>query len=367
MRPSSATVLLLLVVTGLWRWGEVVTHADVLPDERSYVAASRHLAEGGSAYEEPTYVYPSLLARAVRRTSSLVGEIQTLQILRGLSLGGTVLLVTLALALVEWPWPLRALAGMAYVTCAPAVRIATDLGNIAGLSGSLALVALVCWQRRPVLSGAALGMGLALKPIAPLAPLALAFHRSSAPIRQQWLAAGSCAAVGALTLLPDIHRVSEAFANSARPGSVYNFSLHRILEGLGIPIPAAAVFVLTAASLVLFLRSRELDRQALLIVAIGFSIASLPILWAHSLLLLLPAQLLAVDRAVRTLIIGRLAETDRQRFLAMLALAAVVASLLPHAVGTVDGLPGWSVPIILAYPLVAALLVTWYAIGPRHT
>ncbi|MDH3254042.1 MAG: glycosyltransferase 87 family protein, partial [Acidobacteriota bacterium] len=188
-KKTQLALVLVLIAVALWRWSGIVRTPTVLPDEQVYLRAAQHLGLGESPYDEPGYFYPPPIATFVLAASARLGEIGALQLLRALSLAGLTLAVWLSLLAISCPWWMRLAAGAAYITLAPAVEIATALGNAAGIAAGLVLVGLFSWRRRPLLAGVALGIGLAFKPVAPLAPLLLALHRPTDSTRNHLIAA----------------------------------------------------------------------------------------------------------------------------------------------------------------------------------
>ena len=362
VRRSDFALLLILALTALWRWGETVAAPTVLPDEQVYLRAARHVEAGRSPYSEIGYFYPPPIATLVHLTTPHFGEIGALQLLRGLSLAGLTIAVWLSLLAVSWPGYARAFAGILFITLAPAVQIATTLGNAAGLAAGLVLIGLLSWQRRPIIAGLVLGFGLAIKPIAPLAPLLLAFHRPAKSTRRHWLAAIISVVATAVACLNGVRHLPGLLANARGHTNPYNFSLHRVLSSFGLELPTVLILLVAAAVALLISRRRPLTQSDLLTVAVTASLVGLPILWAHSLLLLLPVQLLAIDRCARALPRWQ-TSARRQHVEIVLAALALVSTILSHATGTTQGIPDWGSAIIRVVPLLSIPYLGWFVFG----
>jgi hypothetical protein len=355
------TLLVLLVVTAIWRWSPVAATNLPLPDERVYLRAADHVQAGESPYTEPGYFYPPPLAYAVASTASEIGAIESLRILRLLSLVGIVISVWLSARLVHWHPALVAGVSAAFVVTAPAVDIATSLGNVGGAANGLVLTGLLCWHARPVSSGISLGAGLVLKPIAPLAPLLILAHRPRPKSNRPVTAALTTITAAAALLAPWGNQLAGFLGNARGHTNPYNFSLHKLLADLGLELPPLAVSATVATLAIVVLRRAPVSRTSLLAIVIGTNLLALPILWAHTLLLLLPVQFLAVDACVRSFA-HQPGTSHPSRVTVGLASAAIAATLLAHAVGTTYGLPAWAALFARAVPMCSIAFLTWFVV-----
>jgi hypothetical protein len=356
------TLLVLLSVTAAWRWSPVIATDLPLPDERVYLRAARHVEVGESPYSESSYFYPPPLAHVIAATSAKIGTIGALRILRLLSIVGIVFSVWLSARLVSWHLGLLAGLVAIFIAFAPAVDIATSLGNAGGLATGLVLAALLCWHRRPARSSISLGAGLALKPIAPLAPLLILTHRSSPKSTRQVVVSVATVAIAGALLAPWCGQLAGFLENARGYTNPYNFSLHRLLADLGLELPPVAVSAVVGTLAVVIVRRSTVSRNSLLTIVIGTSLLALPILWAHTLLLLLPIQLLALDACGR--VFARKPQSGRPtRLTGALASVSVAATLLAHAAGTTFGLPSWAGVIARAVPMSAVAFLTWFVVA----
>jgi hypothetical protein len=242
----------------------------------------------------------------------------------------------------------------------PAVRIATVFGNVAGLAAPLILLGLVLWKRRPIASGATLALGLVIKPIAPLAPMLLLFHRPATGGRQHWLAAIACAFTGIVFGTIGIEYLPDLLTNAGQSSSPYNFSLHKILVEIGLNVPPLLVSLSIAVTILALVRTRKLGRTDLLTIAVTSSLFTLPMVWAHSLLLMLPIQLLAIDRCAQAIL--KWDSLERlQRLTTVLVLLATAATFFCDAIA-VQGLPRFGVNLARLTPLLSSALIAWFVV-----
>jgi hypothetical protein len=357
-------IVVLLVVTAIWRWSPIVATDLPLPDERVYLRAADHVAAGESPYAEPGYLYPPPLAYALASPASAIGAIgaiDSLRILRFLSLAGIVVSVWLSARLVHWHPALVAGLSAAFVATAPPVDNATSLGNVGGAANGLVLTGLLCWHARPVSSGISIGAGLVLKPIAPLAPLLILAHRPRTKSTRPVTAALVTITAAAALLAPSGTQLVDFLGNARGHANPYNFSLHKLLADLGLELPPLAVSATVATLAIVILRRATVSRTSLLAIVIGTNLLALPILWAHMLLLLLPVQFLALDACARAFA-RQPGAGHHPRSTVALASVAVAATLLAHAVGTTYDLPAWAALIARAVPMCSIAFLTWFVV-----
>jgi hypothetical protein len=210
------------------------------------------------------------------------------------------------------------------------------LGNVVTL---LLPLAAVVWRRReqPWAAGAALGAAIAIKLVLwPLAFWLLAARRvRTAAVATAWAAASTLIAWAAIGFAgfrdyPDLLSVNTDLY------ATHSWSLLAGGVGLGLPRFAAGALMwlvgstLLGASLTVTRRGREREGFCLAMIA---SLALLPIVWIHSLVVLV-VPLAVVARSLN------------RQWLAFLALwlTAVVPRPLAHVESAPDGVPGavWS-------------------------
>jgi hypothetical protein len=365
-------LLLFLVAVGLWKWGDDLRAPVIKPDERPYADAVRHLQEGGSPYDAPGYFYPPVFAVTADLATQRLGELGFLIPLRHLAFAGLCLAIWLSLIWAEWPLIPSLAVGTLLLLFAPAVRVATTLGNAAGLMTGLALIGLMGWKKQPVLAGISLGLSIAFKPAVLLAPLLLAASRPEEPTRRHRLAAASALGVMGLLLLVGIEHLPGLAQNIREPANPYNLSLRQLLGVLGLDLPISLLFFFVAVAGLYWVTRRSVSTRDLLVMILVVNLLAVPILWVHSLILFLPVALTGLERSGRGLLSqqGVAARGERAvstRYLDLLALLAVAALQLAHAAGTLHGLPNWAHGPAIAVPLLSIPYLGWYVLRPTVT
>lgn len=297
------------------RWWVYFVWPIPLNDEMTYFRAASSLARGGSPYQ-PGYLYPALpaiLSAFAIRHLSVGGWTLSLRFLNDV---GAAVMTWLAVCWLPWQWWKRTLLGAAIVVLSPAVHFAIFTANMSLLTGGLVAVALLVWPRLPLLSGTLLGISVGLKPFAPGAIAVLGLHRSRPDRhRRAWLSAGVATLVGAALLfgLPDSTQFLRLHINRIDP-MLRTVSVHRLAHLLGW---GHHLFLLSAGLLLVALwlvRRRRLNVGELYGAAVATALATTPIVWAHTMIITLPLQVLAVQRAVVRLRDGSEAVARRRRY-----------------------------------------------------
>lgn len=361
--PARIALLIFLILAAALRWGGDLWEVYPKPDETVYVQAAEHWSAGRSPYQEGGYFYTPVFAWAAAELTELATSLGYLRIQRALNLLGICVAAWLALRIARWRTAPAIVVGVLWVSAAPGVALSIEVGNAAGLPTALTLAGLWVWLRRPHLAGVSLGLGQGLKPIAPLAALCLLARKGSD--RSSSLRAGAIA-VGttALLLLVGWRYLGDLLANAAGSANPYNFSLQRVLAGLGLRIAPVWITVTLAAVGLWWIARRRLSRAELLVVALTLNLLAAPILWAHSLMLFLPVQLLAASQLARSLRAnGWRLDAARRRaalphVLAGLALASTVFS---GSLGASTTAAAWLQSLVLAVPYVSVLYLGVYA------
>ena len=347
-----------LAVAGLFcvcvlRGGAELLHAGPLNDELAYAAAAQRVEVGKSPYGGTGYLYPPLLAHLLGLLDAVVGDRATWILLRLANHGSLALLAWVSSGLLPFSsiWR-RWLAAALFLAAAPAVGFALFTANVSPLVATLAVLALFTWRQSPLAGGAALGLSIALKPIAgPAVPL-LALQRI-APRAPAWWAASTAALVTTASIVAIDHGAAflRAFGTVTLPIG-RSASLHRLLSLSGLPeaVPVLSLGVLTVAAVVV--ARVPLRRSDLAAVLLAASVMATPVVWSHTLLVTLPLQARAWAVARR---LGR----SRQA----LALLSILALQLAEGVTGIDHLPAASqvvavLPIALAPAVLAWLVVT---------
>jgi len=175
-------------------------------------------------------------------------------------------------------------------------------GNVSPLVAGLVCLALFLWPRFPVLAGIVLGVGLFIKPMALLLPLAILAAPGSA--RRGWVTAGISGALFAMSLGGGL-KIAALPGWDAQIHAHTNMALVRGLSQFGLPVPALVIVALVAVLVGVAMRWGPLMRvdawHRTARVGLGGSILALPVVWNHTLILVLPLLTWAGATAVRDL------------------------------------------------------------------
>ncbi len=360
--------LLVLMLVPLVRWWPMVTETQIpLGDEVAYFNAFELVAAGESPFEEPDYLYPSVFAYAGSWSFVHLGRTWTDALLQGLNLLGLASVIWCSMAWLSWTVPRRLMAGAVFILLAPQVRYSVEFNNFSLAVAGMVLGGLLLVPRRPFVAGLLLGSSVALKPIAPLAVGCLLLARHEAKPRQRWLAAVAAMLVAAGLILPFPH-LDELLALTDTDRVAATISLHRFPKLFGFELNAlwiSAPLALAAVALVARLR---LGRARFLCFAVTASIAVTPLVWSHTLVLLLPLEVLALAVAADRWAAVRARPTDASHappwlepVLVVLAVAAIQLSAGAGSIGdqgVLLQLFGAGVPAVSPLALLAYLLRT---------
>jgi hypothetical protein len=333
-RRLAALCALAFVALGAWRFrDELFLARTVQSDLAGYLRAFDRLERGASPYDDPNYLYTPAFAVVGNAADRALGARAFVQAFRGGCLLSAGLLVWLSLRQVRWPWPAQ-LGAASLVVASGLLDNGIHCANATVLLAGPLTAALLLGERHPWPGGAAAGTLNAMKPLAMTALAVVATPaRGRRPGRQQLAAAGA-AAVAILLWLAVRHDLLPAMLrrSGGLPEQGHQLSLHRALYQLGIHVPAALVFALvTLAACALVWRHATSHGQR---VAIGLAASALavPVVNPSTLLLTLPLQVLALDRAAAA---WSAARGDRWRRGAELALVAAAVVGVHGALGTV--------------------------------
>jgi hypothetical protein len=349
-KRGKVLLLLALFVAGGIRWHHAVLENQIKPDETVYVNAAQFWSQGRSPYEENGFFYTPLFASI---SSSLTGQFGTLgylKIQRTLHLVGICVATWLAVLLTAWRWWPALLVSIAWIWLSPVVALPVEIGNATGLSTALTLASLYVWSRQPFASGTALGLGQALKPIAPLAPFCLLAYRQG-PEPQRAFKAGVTSLVAlAILLLIGLRFLPGIWSNALGSSNPYNFSLQHVLSRVGVHIRPVWVTAMIGSGGLWWIATRQFSRLEFLVATLSLNLFAAPILWAHSLLLFFPVHLLAAERMARSLpgTSGVLAASPH-----IVAGLAIVSTVFTSSIGGLLAAPDWIQGAVLAVPLLS--------------
>lgn len=291
--------LLVLVLVPMVRWWPQLSNTGTaFNDEVAYFEAFEQLAVGGSPFDAPDYLYPAVFAYAGRWSLELLGRPATALLLRGWNLLGLAVAVWCSLAWLPWSVRRRLVVGSAFTLLAPQVSYSVVFGNFSLAIAGMVIAGLLLAGRRPVVAGTLLGASVALKPIAPLAVGCLLLRRRRDERVERRLAA-LLAMVVAAALILSFPYLAELLA-LLKTGRVANsISLHRFPALFGLELNALWVSApLALAALAVVLRG-GLGEARFLCLALVASIAATPLVWSHTLAILLPLEVLALIVAAR--------------------------------------------------------------------
>jgi len=355
--------VLVLVMVPLLRWWPALTNGtEPLGDEPAYQAAFSRVANGQSPYGGTDFVYPAVFAFAGAKSVDLIGLEYTMYALRGANLLGLAIVLWCSMAWLAWPLAGRLALGAAVILLAPQVSLAVLLGNVSLTVAGLVVGSLLAVPRAPVTAGLALGASIALKPVAPMAVACLAAATHEAAPRARWIAAGGAAFV-VLVLLGAFPYMDQLIALQATDRVATSVSLHRVPKVLGFDVNALWLSVPLALVALSIVRKLELGRARFLCFATTASLVVLPLVWSHTLILLLPLQMLAlyvaVDRVRGSSNQGHSASRWLEPVLVVLAVASLQFSAGAGVIddqGVVVQLAGALLPALAPIGLLAYLL-----------
>jgi hypothetical protein len=301
-RPIESTLLVVtFAVAILSRFSGAIALVGVLPDEQYYVDAFAAVNAGRDPFTVAGYVYPYPFALVGAWAVRTFGAQATLVSLRALDAVGIAVVLGLAVSAIERRL-LALTVGVAIILFAPSVWHCVEFGNLSGLAVGLGLPALVLFRRRPALAGLLLGLSLATKPLlfsgwAALVGFALRDRRAR-------LAAAIAASTVLATLAVRPSLLSSMLHVRGDPSSGSLLSLYRAAFLLGIPLSPLVLIGAGAIAAGYVGATRLRDARTLALFAAVASALSQPYLWKHTLLLLLPLQVLsfvvALDRRSRS-------------------------------------------------------------------
>lgn len=256
----------------------------------AYLPAARHVLHGLSPYassgaqsliDQTAYVYPPLLALVVSPLAVLPSGAAAL-------VGATLFLVAV-LALL---WLLDVRDWRCYGLALLWAPTFNAIDNV-NVSLVLALGLSVAWRHRdrPLVSGVALGLSVALKVFAwPVLLWSFVTGRTRAGVASLAVALGAIVVPWAIVGFDGLSGYPGLVRRLTRLEQNRSYSVHAVVTGLGAPTAVATVVVglfvaaLLVAVVVLGRRGDELRSFTL---AIAAAIVASPIVWQHYLVLLL--------------------------------------------------------------------------------
>ena len=397
-RGSQLEVLGLLVfftvVAGLRFWTSLLS-PEPLGDEVVYLKSFALAAEGRSPYQGG-YFYPPLFAIAGAALWKVGGDPLMLGLLRLANTLGLATLLTASL----WLWrsgrAQKVWIGAGVILLSPAVALGMEWGNLSLWAAGATIPAVLGFRRYPWAGGLALTIVVAIKPLAAVAVAVVLVDRwcllkpwrrpwTGASIRE-WLLPAMLALTQLATLAVGARYLQDFLAQRAGwPEATRSVSVHRLFYLAGLKVDALAIFIVVVVSAVAFVgwvyffgsplfrhrqaRTQEtLSNEELLGVSVAVSLLATPLVWAHTLLLALPVQVLAVRRLLGRHFQGERVENSqvegfrgRSRIYEAAGVAlAILACHWAEGTGGIDDrsaliqglvqvLPAMSTPVLLVY------------------
>jgi len=359
-----ACALALLFALGLLVHHDDLTRGPLQRDEVIFGRAFAHAAHGESPYAEPGFYYPVPFAVFGAKAFQALGERNFFLLLRHANLFGACIVAWLAVSAAGWrravQWGLAALV----VAFAFPVRNALGLGNVSLIAIAITLAALALVPELPIAAGILLGAGLAFKPLAMAAVPLLAvvgWKGSRGALRAALVAT---ATAGGLLLAFGGRFALEIWQRSeVAPTPNHDLSLGRLLRGFGLPVEGRWLFFAVVAVAALALARRRLPPREEQAAILAGTLWSLPIVWAHTLLLTLPVQALALERALTP------SAADRRRRWAVAALVGAALFSLNAHTGSDAAPEGWPAPVLALLgfePLACVLVLLLFSLRDRR-
>ena len=335
-------------------------------DERAYLGAFELVDAGGNPYDEPWFVYTPAFAHLGAALHGALGQDRLLLAFRVAALVGLWLLLMVSLRGSRWPWPVHAAAGLA-LHASPLVENGIRCGNASMVLVGPLFVGMALVDRWPAVGGALLGALNALKPTAVSALVVLAVPaRGWLPSRRAVRMLAAAAATALLLLLVGLRDLPSMLRRAGGlPHVLINAAPARVFYALGTPLPPALLFALFTALGAAFAWRQARTPGERLAVAGTTSLLGLPVANPNTFLLTLPAQAMALERALSGFAAARRTGADIRRPLAELALvsAAVLSVHGTRGTAATAELPLVAQGLVTAIPLLAATALTVYAVG----
>lgn len=302
-------------------------------DLATYLRAFDLVEAGGSPYADSGYLYTPAFAVAGNALYRWMGAGAFILAFRFGLLLGVWILVWISLRPVRWPWPAELGAALLLVW-STLLDNGIHCANATPLLAGWLAAALLLARRQPVIGGLLAGTLNGWKPFGVTALAAFAVPERGRPLRRGPLLAvvAACAAIAAWQLVGWRYLPSMLSRLGGIPEQGHHLSIHAALFQLGIHVPAVVLFL--AVSLLgcglVYLRATGDDHR--LAVGMAFSAMALPVVNPNTLLMSVPLQALALDRAVTRL---RAPGGQRRRAAGELAIVVAATVGIHGALGTV--------------------------------
>jgi len=351
-----AGVVLVSILLAIRFWGPLASEVPV-EDERVYAAAFERVAQGSSPYGELQFYYLPPFASFGAWLEQMVGLPNTLIVLRGANLFALAALLWISAASFHLSFSARVVLAALFGALAPAVHLAMAWGNLSPLAIFLFLATFVLWRSRAILGGTSFALALLVKPVAPIAIVLLALHRRAEGAIGPWPQV-LCGAVAfglfSAAMLPSPYLREFAGLSGGVPAAGRSASLHHLLHCFGIELSAIVLLLCVAACSLALLRRRTRSAAELYGFAAVAGLFATPLVWSHTLLLVLPLEGAALAFAWLRY------RTSRQISELVAVMTAILAIQLSNGLG---GIEGWPLPVqglFVALPCFAPLFLFLY-------
>jgi hypothetical protein len=334
-------IILGLSLFGAIRYWSVISSPVPGNDERVYLRAFEDLAEGRSPYYpgggDLDYFYPPAFANVGGIALKATNSATMLVAMRAANLLGLGICLWYSSLFLPLSWAWRTSIGALYILIGPiSIYTALGPGNLSLAAVGSSLAALAAWSLIPKTSGVLFGLSGILKPMAPVGILALGAHRPRSGGTSHLWTAGVAIVIGAvLTLVSPF--LSEYLA--LNPGEVDEWplrrsvSLYRWVRIMGFNGSPIALVALVSVVTLWFARRRPLSKRQLSILAIVAMTFATPALWAHTLLIALPLQVMALVRAWQRTRTDDSAAANQARYEVALVVLAVLSLQMVNGIG----------------------------------
>jgi len=275
------------------RWWKYLFLSSALTDEMIYLGSFQRVLDGESPFSEVGYLYPSATALVGAWALRWWDQGLILAVIRTVNILGLAVSLWVALAWLRGSWRTRVAVGSLLVVLAPSIGYGISSGNLSFAVSGMVLCGLMFWRRHPKLSGALLGLSVALKPLAPVAILVLLIHRSRGSGREHlWAATTAGAIAGGLIL--GLPHLEELFAVNLAIRATHSVSVFRLIHLAGWQISPFLLTTIVAAIAAMLARRQPMDILGLMILSTTAALAATALVRPHTLLLSLPLQVAAL-------------------------------------------------------------------------
>ena len=294
--PVHGAAILALAALLTLRWWSAVISPELLPDERIYFEAFDAVLAGKSPASVRGYLYFPFLAITGARQVAAYGSTFVITQMRLANLLGLAVTAWCALAWCPWSARRKVLVAAGVLSLAPAAHFGMTYGNLSLAVSGLVVGGLLLWPRAPATAGALLGLSIGIKPLAPVAVLALGTHRPRDGGRRH-LAAAAVAVAVAGGLVLGFPYLGDVLSRAQPDLASRTVSFHRFPYVFGLRLHPALLLAALGAGTMAFVHRRPLPRRLFLCVALTATLAATPLVWSHTLLMTLPIQVLALQTA----------------------------------------------------------------------